>query len=313
MNCFARLAIFTAIVGAFSLSARAAQAPQGSYLQTCVNVQASSAALYANCQDVNGRYHYSVLPRYQECVGDITNQNGDLTCNRQGGRNWDRNRQGWVPPGSYAETCRNIRFDDNTISAKCLTMNHRWVKTTLTNRRECIGGIINDDGNLVCTRQTPPPNGSYLQTCAPIYARNDVLRARCQTRMGSWTWTTLNDFDSCRGDISNEDGQLRCRQRGGYDRDRDRDRDRDDGDRDRDRDRDHDGDRDRNPGYGQGQDRGLPGGSYAQTCRNVVLRGNQLAGECMTTDRRWLSTSLDDVFRCRGDIANNNGQLICRQ
>jgi hypothetical protein len=303
MNSFARLAIFTPVLGAFSLSARAADVPQGSYLQTCVNVQLGQGSLYATCQDTSGHYRNSVLPEYRECVGDISNNNGDLRCDRREGRDWDSNRQGWVPPGSYVETCRGIRFDDNTLTAKCQTMNGRWVRTTLRDRQQCVGGIVNDDGQLQCGRRTFAAHGSFLQTCAPVYVRGDFLRARCQTVNGGWVWSSLNDFDDCHGDIANQNGQLRCMARGDRDeayRDHDHDGDRDrDGDHDRDRDRDRD------------RVRPAPNGSYAQTCRDIHMQGDRLNATCETVNRRWISTSLDDVYRCRGDISNNNGQLTC--
>ncbi len=278
-----------------------AQIPQGSYQQTCASVQTGRNGLYANCQDTQGAWRYSVLPEYQECVGDIANVNGELHCPRRGGLQWDRNRRGWMPRGSYVETCRDIRVDGNNLFAKCENMRHRWMRTSLQQFDGCVGGIINDDGQLVCGRRAAPFSGSYVRTCAPIYVRGDDLRARCLTVNQQWAWTQLDGFDRCRGDIANENGQLRCEWRGReHDADyRDRDRDRDDHDRDRD---DHDRDHRREPR-----------GSFLNTCRDVRVDGDTLKARCQASDGRWGWTNLNDWDSCRGDIANINGQLMCNR
>ena len=47
-----------------------------------------------------------------------------------------------------------------------------------------------------------------------------------------------------------------------------------------------------------------PPGSYLQTCRDVRVRGDRLFARCQTASNRWVDTSLDDVYRCSGDIQN---------
>jgi hypothetical protein len=261
--------------------------PPGSYRQTCANIQMRNGTVFANCQDTDGRWRSTVLPDAYNCVGDVTNINGELRCNRR--EDW-RDRDS-LPRGSYRETCRDIRVRGDALTAKCQAMNGRWVRTSLDDVGHCVGEVVNDDGHLQCGRRAWQGSGTYVQTCAPIYVIGDALRARCQTRDGRWVWTSLNDADHCRGGIVNIDGQLRC---GG---------DGDDRDRDHDRDRDGDHDRDR--------DRGLPRGTYAQTCRNIEVRGDRLHAECETREGRWVSTDLDDVSRCRGDVTNLDGHLVC--
>jgi hypothetical protein len=256
--------------------------PPGSYRQTCANVQMRQGSLFANCQDTEGRWRSTVLPAAYECVGDVTNINGELRCNRRD--DW-RDRDS-LPRGSYKETCRDIRVRGDYLSAKCQTMIGRWNRTSLDDIGRCVGEIVNDDGNLRCGRRAWQVSGTFVQTCAPIYLLGDVLRARCQTRDGRWVWTGLNDADNCRAGIVNVDGRLAC---GGGDRD--------------DHDRDRDGDRDR--------DRGIPRGGYMQTCRNIGRRGDTLRAECETRDGRWVWTELGDIDRCRSEINNDDGRLVC--
>jgi hypothetical protein len=274
--------------------------PEGSYRQTCSNIQMRDGTLYANCQDTDGRWRSTVLPEARECVGDVTNINGELRCNRR--EEW-RERDS-LPRGSYRETCREIRVRGDMLFARCQTISGRWMRSSLDDIGRCVGEIVNDDGRLQCGRRPWQAAGAYVQTCAPIYVNGDMLRARCQTRDGRWVWTSLNDFDHCREGIVNINGQLRCGGGDRDDRDRDRDRDREDHDRDRDRDRDdHDRDRD--------HDHDRPRGTYAQTCRDIEIRGDHLHARCQTRDGDWISADLDDFNRCRGDITNVDGHLVC--
>lgn len=143
---------------------------------------------------------------------------------------------------------------------------------------------------IPCAGQSIPA-GSYQQSCRNVYAQGDRLQAECQTREGRWLRTTLDDVDSCRGEIVNTDGNLTCAQGGNRDwRDR------------------------RGNGQGRsGWQNGLPPGDYVQTCRNISMNGDQLQAECQKRDGDWRRTSLNDVDRCTGYIANDNGRLICPQ
>lgn len=257
--------------------------PPGSYVQTCANIQMREGTLFANCQDTDGRWRSTVLPAAYQCVGDVTNINGELRCNRRN----DWHDQDSLPRGSYRETCRNIRQQGDSLSAKCQAVNGRWVRSTLNDIDHCVGEIVNDDGHLECGRSAWQVGGPFVQTCAPIYVNGDVLRARCQTSDGRWVWSSLNNPNNCRAGIINMNGQLAC---GGGDADDHRDR----------------GGDDRNRGGG-----GVPQGGYMQTCRNIERRGDTLHAQCETRDNRWVWSDLNDVDRCRGEINNDNGQLVC--
>jgi hypothetical protein len=55
----------------------------------------------------------------------------------------------------------------------------------------------------------------------------------------------------------------------------------------------------------------VPGGSYLQSCRDVHMRGNRLVATCRTGEGRWNRTSIDNVGRCAGGVANSDGRLVC--
>src|ERR1700731_4012128 len=129
------------------------------------------------------------------------------------------------------------------------------------------------------------PSGSYQQTCRDIGVRGDVLTARCKDTGGNWRNAQMRDISYCNGDITNENGALRCASstgayQGGY-----------------------------NGGYyNQG---GIPGGSYAQTCQDVHIQGNDMEARCQTTNGDWRTTRLSSFDRCGGDIANDDGRRRC--
>ena len=157
-----------------------------------------------------------------------------------------------------------------------------------------LGGVA-----ITCQAQ---PGGSYRQTCRDVSVRGDTLRATCQDQGGNWRNTELRDYDRCRGEIQNLNGNLSCTGGNGPGNYGDRDHDRDyDHDRDRDHDRDHDRDRDRYNG---------PPGSYSQTCQNIQVNGNTLNASCQKKNGKWKNTSLHNFRGCR-DIENDNGKLRC--
>lgn len=52
-----------------------------------------------------------------------------------------------------------------------------------------------------------------------------------------------------------------------------------------------------------------PSGSYALTCRNTVVQGNTLSGECQTKSGSWVPASLPNFQGFQGDVTNCNGVL----
>jgi hypothetical protein len=55
----------------------------------------------------------------------------------------------------------------------------------------------------------------------------------------------------------------------------------------------------------------FPPGSYQTSCEQVHWAGTTLVAECRKHDGGKAGTGLPNALRCKGDIANNNGQLQC--
>jgi hypothetical protein len=160
----------------------------------------------------------------------------------------------------------------------------------------------------IATPAVAQPGGSYQQTCRNIGVRGSTLHAECQNTGGGWQSTELRDYNRCRGEIQNINGNLQCtgNNGAGYGPNDGRGDDHGRGDNrghdaDHDRDRDHDRD-----GYN-----GAPRGSYYQTCQNVQVNGNTLTASCQKKNGKTRNTSLHNYQQCR-DIENDNGKLRCR-
>src|SRR5665811_217429 len=52
----------------------------------------------------------------------------------------------WAPSGSYEDSCTNVRFDGDTLTASCRRHNGTWKNTWLPNADNCDGNIVNDNG-----------------------------------------------------------------------------------------------------------------------------------------------------------------------
>jgi hypothetical protein len=55
--------------------------------------------------------------------------------------------------------------------------------------------------------------------------------------------------------------------------------------------------------------------SFAESCRYIQHHsyGDRLTADCLTVDGRWVSTELDAVSQCVGDIGNQDGRLVCNR
>jgi hypothetical protein len=56
----------------------------------------------------------------------------------------------------------------------------------------------------------------------------------------------------------------------------------------------------------------LPSGSYQRSCSDVRFDGRTLTATCLSKSGRRVRTSLANPNRCRRDIANINGTLMCQ-
>jgi len=265
--------------------------PGGTYQQSCKNINMRGDDLRARCKDNRGRYHDAVLDGADRCWGDIANSDGRLVCEKNG----------TLPSGGYAQTCKDVRVRYGVLRARCQDRNGDWRDTSLEAFSRCGAAIENIDGQLRCMNRGDrdhdwdrdhdrdrdrdhdrdrdrdgdrgyAPRGSYSQSCREIHVQGNSLRAVCQTVGGNWVGSTLNDYDRCVGEIVNDDGRLECTRSGG---------------------------------------RVVPAGSYAQSCRNVYVRGDNLRAMCQSRDGRWVWSELHDWDDCRGGIVNENGNLRC--
>jgi hypothetical protein len=157
------------------------------------------------------------------------------------------------------------------------------------------------------------PGGSYQQTCRNIGVRGSTLHADCQNTSGGWQSTELRNYNSCRGEIQNINGNLQCTgdNRGGYGPNDGRGDDRGrDADRGHDRDHDYRQDRDQDWDWDRDHHNRFPRGTYVQTCQNIQVNGDTLRASCQKRNGGWRNTSLGNFRQCR-DIENNNGKLRC--
>ena len=206
MRYLTLVAVFAAVILAPGISR--ADGPGGSYRATCRHIKVRGDDLYARCQDADGNFRDTRLDNFRRCESEITNQNGNLTCQRE------HNLRGRGPEGSYSQSCRDIHMDGDTLYAQCQSSGGNWVPAQLERVDRCVGDIANVEGQLRCDRgegdRRNYPDGSYTQTCRDIHVDGDRLFARCQTGNGGWNETSLDDFRRCRGEITNQYGNLTC-------------------------------------------------------------------------------------------------------
>lgn len=150
-------------------------APQGSYQASCTNVVMRGSMLRATCTAANGQAVRSSL-NVRSCNGnDVVNSNGNLTCGSQryvngyhhyghhygnyngngngnyNYRNYSSYNSGYLPQGSYTQSCVNVRMSGDQLAASCTAPNGNRVYSTL-NLRRCVNSnnIWNNNGYLSC-------------------------------------------------------------------------------------------------------------------------------------------------------------------
>ena len=64
-----------------------------------------------------------------------------------------------TPPGSYLNSCTDVRMEGGSLVATCRRSNGGERRTALSDARNCAGGIDNVNGELRCNRAggAPPP------------------------------------------------------------------------------------------------------------------------------------------------------------
>lgn len=146
-------------------------APSGGYTRTCQDIRSHGTTLEANCQARDGNWNRTTLQNFDQCTGEIENDDGRLICTkgssdgegyRPGDQQGDRhdNGQGFrpddpqngAPQGGYTQTCRDIRTSGSTLLANCQKKNGKWKQSSLRNFNRCSSQIENNNGKLTCSR-----------------------------------------------------------------------------------------------------------------------------------------------------------------
>jgi hypothetical protein len=126
--------------------------PQGSYQQSCVNATMRAATLSASCTAPAGNRIYSSVDVTQCGGGNVRNQNGYLACGAYSGPP-NNTGYGYLPPGSYQQSCANAYMDGGVLTATCPSPNGTRYTTQIV-ARSCRGGdIANRNGRLACNNQ----------------------------------------------------------------------------------------------------------------------------------------------------------------
>ncbi|MDR6952828.1 hypothetical protein J2X65_002187 [Ancylobacter sp. 3268] len=121
-----------------------------------------------------------------------------------------------VPPGSYQQSCQDIRNVAGWLRASCRDRSGRWVEANMA-ISWCAPGndISNEDGRLVCKTTSSwgerPPQGSYMGSCRDVRMSAGWLKASCQDMKGRWVDATTAASWCTGRDIANVDGRLTCR------------------------------------------------------------------------------------------------------
>jgi len=138
----------------------------GTYTDTCTDAHWDGSILYARCQRMDGGWRNSSIDS-RNCRAQILNLDGYLSCgqatsgyqqgpydNHDSGRPGGPFQGGWrggLPPGDYKLTCQDMHVAGNRLYATCQRRNGSWHGTSLYFDR-CSSPIVNNDGNLRCTR-----------------------------------------------------------------------------------------------------------------------------------------------------------------
>lgn len=201
------LSAITVVLGLACASGSAQEAnPAGSYQQTCSDVSVKKGNLYARCADEKGKTHSAKLSNYERC-SDIVNKNGSLECAR------GEHHEGHTPsqpPGSYTQSCRDIRMKGSTLHAICKSVDGREAPTSLHDANRCAQGVVNVNGILNCEVSDVLPPGSYISSCKDVRLQGTTLAASCNNGKDRWVPAELRDAHKCSGDITNQNGALRC-------------------------------------------------------------------------------------------------------
>jgi hypothetical protein len=131
--------VIISFLGLTAIASAQAAPPPGPYNETCQAIEMKGSTLHARCQTADGKWADAKLEKANQCSDGVINLNGILSC-----------QTGLLPPGSYVESCANVRVEGATLKADCRNNKDRLVATELKNANRCTGDIANKDGSLRC-------------------------------------------------------------------------------------------------------------------------------------------------------------------
>ena len=122
----------------------------GSFRQSCNVPYDSAYSIQAYCLDTRGNSVYNDF-NPASCQGDIANIDGYLQCARGGGGGGGGgNNGGYLPNGSYSQTCNSCSMNGSMLQCSCEDTQgyYHW---TYINMRYCGNRpVANLNGRLTC-------------------------------------------------------------------------------------------------------------------------------------------------------------------
>ena len=183
LTTFGAVALILALSSPGTSRAQQSGVPSGGYTQTCQDIRTHGTTLEARCQTRDNQWNQTSLRDFNQCTGEIENDNGNLTCSKRGNSGQDRHGD---QPGDRRDNGQGDRHDNQP-----------------GDRRDNDHGDRHDDHN-------GPPSGGYRQTCRDLQTFGSTLQASCQKKNGKWRQTSLRHFNRCLGEIENNNGKLVC-------------------------------------------------------------------------------------------------------
>ena len=153
-------------------------------------------------------------------------------------RGYNDGRRGWLPRGSWQQSCTNGRMDGPVLRARCRDGggNYRYTQLDV---RQCRGRYVsNGNGRLFCGEVDPDnynngwngggwgggnnwggnnnwgggrmPGGSWRASCNEGRMNGSVLYARCDNGSGRWHATQLDMRQCYSNRARNSYGNLVC-------------------------------------------------------------------------------------------------------
>ena len=143
--------------------------PPGSYTKFCQAIYIDGGTLFAACKNNGGQRIDTSLPRVSQCVWGADDIDGRLACDK--------------PPGSYQQTCQNIRLNGALLTASCKNSAGQWGESAPLTVSQCMpqllfgGDVFNQNGTIKCTPATDVMDFSQVtpaMTPAKIVVKYDA-------------------------------------------------------------------------------------------------------------------------------------------